>query len=61
MQLTYRAAQYQVDAPKIEIAPGQAIGSYRGVTIHFQSSSLAKCLQLTVPLKYRGVSYLSLL
>jgi hypothetical protein len=60
MQLTYRAAQYQVNAPVIEMNQKIGIGVYRGIALQFQSAKLTKQFQSAIPLKYRGVSYVGL-
>ncbi|WP_416671920.1 DUF4278 domain-containing protein [Egbenema bharatensis] len=64
MQLVYRAAQYEMNAFEneagIQIKQNNTTGIYRGVPIAFQFSGIQRTLQTAIPLKYRGVAYMSL-
>jgi hypothetical protein len=64
MQLIYRAAQYEMNAfgneADIQIKQNNMTGNYRGVPIAFQSLNVQRNSQTLIPLKYRGVAYVSL-
>jgi hypothetical protein len=63
MQLTYRSAQYKVNAPvnvsMIETRQNQAIGMYRGISFPIQFPKVEQQFQSMIQLKYRGIPYVS--
>ncbi|WGV26599.1 DUF4278 domain-containing protein [Halotia branconii] len=57
MQLTYRAASYELNYTDVKAATNSYIGCYRGAKFKVQPSTVTHQLKLPIELKYRGTSY----
>ncbi len=57
MQLTYRAASYELNSTDVKAAASSYIGCYRGAKVKVQTSAVIRQFKLPVQLKYRGTSY----
>ena len=57
MQLTYRAASYELNSTEVKPAASLRIGCYRGAKINFHLPTATSQAKSPVQLKYRGATY----
>lgn len=57
MQLTYRAASYEVNSIDVKVTNSDRTGMYRGAKIKFPSPVITRQSHLSSQLKYRGINY----
>ncbi|MFQ4142228.1 DUF4278 domain-containing protein [Chlorogloeopsis sp. ULAP02] len=59
MQLTYRAANYELNSTVVKVANSDRIGMYRGTKIKFSSPAVTRKshAHTSSQLKYRGINY----